>query len=140
MSKRKKSYKRSKRTVQRDHKKITKINDLLGRFTFDKIWKMPDFRKKEQIPDDRRYFKPSIDSAVRNLDGTKAEYRISERTKSGKLKNFSHMGLEFVNPEKVTICKRRSKRRESLFKQRKIGKGRRVSPKRRYTRESNVRC
>lgn len=73
----------------------------------------------------------------RTLEGTSAEYI----TQSTDRRKFGRVGQTyFRDPVNVALCKRRRKRRETLFAQRKIGKGMRVTKRRRYTEKSKVRC
>lgn len=49
-------------------------------------------------------------------------------------------GTTVRSPKNVSVCVRRIQRRSALFKLRTIGKGKRVSPIRKITPKSKVRC
>ncbi len=90
------------------------------------------------VVEDLRTFHPQEDQRdYRKIDGRPADY-VTETTEP---KDFAKVGQRyFRDSRKVTICKRRRRRREILFAKRKTGKGKKVSKKRKWTTKSNIRC
>jgi hypothetical protein len=95
----------------------------------DAIFRGPNLLEVE----DRRRIKRLPEIRPKKINGVEA--KIYEKHYPG-----GRYALKFDSPRDVVICMRRKKRRESLFKAGKIGKGRKVSPFRKYTEYSHVRC
>lgn len=116
---------------QRDINTITKISDLLRPFR----------KKKEHIPDDRRYFRPIKDTVLR-MDGNPVEYKAADsRYPSSGNKRSRYTGrISYQDPGRVTVCRRRKARRQSLFAAGKVGAGKRVTSRRRFTDNSEISC
>ncbi len=94
----------------------------------------PDLREVEDM---RTWHPQRDDRTFKRLDGTEATYVTQTEDKN----KFRKIGQTyFSDPRKVTICKRRKERRESLFAGRKVGKGKGSTKKRRRTYKSNIRC
>lgn len=92
---------------------------------------------------DRRFFN---DKLAKTTNGRIARFKIytpenkvSIREGTNRIRP-DYTALQFANPQRVNVCRRRKKRREVLFKKGRIGKGKKVSPIRRRNRYSNVRC
>lgn len=68
-----------------------------------------------------------------------ARLYLLNRTKDGKpYKTAPRQG--FRDAKRVEVCQRRAKRRETLFRLGKAGKGRRIRTKKRYNEYSHLRC
>lgn len=98
--------------------------------------------KPHQVPlNTIQDFRKNYDEYPKRIDGTTARIIDSRRTKKQtKNRSNQYSKVAFVDPTTVVICKRRTKRRQTLFKKRKIGKGRKVSKIRKRTEWSKVRC
>lgn len=100
-----------------------------------------DFYSKE-IPHDSRRFKPFQYNQPLTLSGTPAK-TFSPFVREKKRISNRHTDYNrssFYDPRRVSICVRRTQRREYLFKTGKIGKGKRVSSIRRFNDNSRIRC
>lgn len=137
---RKRRRKKRSARVQRDVRHISKrpraVLHLPSLFTRKpyKETKPHDFG----IPTDRRYFRPrGVSSSIEDTVGRSVPLRphASRRFLHGVPER-----LRPYRPEQVQICVRRVKRRELLFRRGKVGKGRRVTPKRRYSMDSQIVC
>lgn len=133
MAKRRKK-KRYKSRSQRDVRNISKRRNLLR----DPLL----FEKLHEIEDRRRYH-PYGYITARMVTGREAPIRATtrnlKRTKRVPL-HRSQLGFEF--PRDTLVCRRRAKRRETLFRRKLIGSGKsskRFKP-RRMTETSKVRC
>lgn len=135
--KRKKRYKDDERRVQRDTSDITRLRKLL--YSPFLVKKPEVKRKREAIPDDRRYFRPEMDRAIRKVDGTYAKIVLAHRTRNRPSKG-TKVRIAFADPRYVTVCRRRKERRESLFKSGKIGKGKKIFGRKRITEASRIKC
>lgn len=104
--------------------------------------------------EDRRLFTPEP-SVIRTVYGTRARYRLATRNKkTGQALPLNRSRLAFLAPDKVMVCVRRKKRRESIFSfvMRRISggsgggsKARRLlgdlaSGEHRWSSVSNIRC
>ena len=128
---------KERKVPQRDSSLISKRQRALLRSRFiirDEI------RKRPPIPNDRRYYVPHFDDHAKYDDGRRVTYgQVTPRlSKVGPGRLTDRIG--FRNPFKVSICRRRRARRESLFARKIIGKGKGVGKIRRMTRFSSVRC
>lgn len=90
---------------------------------------------KEQ---DLRRFRPEIDS-YKKLDGRPVEYEV-HRGPTDRSKYYPDYRIAFTDHKKVVVCARRKRRREHLFKEGKIGKGKKVSKIRRMRDDSKIVC
>lgn len=120
--------------VQRDRVRISEPKRrLLHRPSY--------FRDAERtIVNDRRRYRPDRHDSLRYDDGRYTEVKTSQETLHGT--RYKRLGnrLEFVNPDRIDLCRRRRDRRESLFAKGKIGSGKKVTKNRRYTQESRIKC
>ena len=89
-------------------------------------------RERKEI---KHYKKAVLSAAIRSKEPTPTSSRGVER-KYQATGQRDRMVLE----RRLRVCASRRLRREVLFSLRKAGKGRAVSVKRRYTRDSKVRC
>ena len=90
------------------------------------------------IPDDKRFFKPTIDPLTTDL--TPERYVEKKPTKQPGKKKPRRIWLSFAVPRKSPVCIRRKARREHLFRTRKIGRGKKVSSIRRRNYNSDISC
>lgn len=95
---------------------------------------------------DRRFYRPEIDKVPRKIDGRPSPVRIKQKVYDPKAEKFRPVKrpleapLEFSDKLHTVVCRQRKKRRETLFRRRKIGKGKGVSPKRIFTELSKIIC
>lgn len=135
---RRKSRKRTKQSqTQRGRQFDSKIHrDLLSPIHP----KRRAFYDSDPYTHDRRYFKPPhISNTPRTFKGQTARIIVGKPRRSYK-NLHTPVGVRFAKPEKVITCHKRKKRRETLFKARKIGKGIRVTRKRIRDRDSQISC
>lgn len=109
----------------------------------DRLLRLSEKRRKETLRDrrieDRRLFTP--DRALLLTSGGKlATYQVHRpRVTVRSRKNVLPHRIEFRDPRRTIVCRRRRKRREVLFAMKRTGKGARRR-KRRYTPESQIVC
>lgn len=87
---------------------------------------------------EKRIYRPDLIIANK----LRRKYNLEQEIKS-RLSYIPNrlLALErFIDPRKMIICAGRKLRREVLFANNRVGKGRRVSDRRKYTEESKVRC
>lgn len=95
--------------------------------------------KKELLfHENQRLYRPDDD--FREVDGTRATVQGTDRRRVRKGILPSSLALQFKNPRRVMVCRRRAERRQTLFKIGKIGKGKKGPVKRKITEKSKVRC
>jgi len=123
---RKKQRKKSQRSTKRYASDITNRRLLRARF----------YIKDEPINDLRRYT-PHKNSLT--LDGNNAEITISPK-ETETFKHQTKAKIRYADPLRTTICIRRKVRRSVLFAKKKTGKGKTVSPIRRLTQFSKIKC
>ena len=90
---------------------------------------------------DGRYFHP--DPYPYTMAGTPAKMALRKPKTHKKYRDPTLDTLSFVNPNKVSICQKRRKRRENLFAKQKIGRGKGskfLKKPRRRNEFSDVRC
>lgn len=123
---------------QRDFTTSNRLPDqrvLFRRKEFKRPSYYPDLREIQDLR--KKYY----EEFPKRLDGTFAEIYEDERRSDGYLnKSIAGYKVAFRDPDRVVVCKRRLKRRQELFRRRKVGKGAKVSKKRRWTDNSKVRC
>lgn len=125
MAKKRRSKKRSQR--KSDH--FTKSKRLLRRnYKFD------------TGIDDRRVFRPNIDKEPLTFDGRRVTYTLQTNKPPTVRRDPTLSKIQFANPKKTFVCKRRRERRITLFAINKVGKGKKVSRIRRRTPDSNIKC
>lgn len=97
-------------------------------------------RKKEKVilTSDKRRFHPNVYKSSVLIDGSEADIGI--RSSDEVINRQTRAPLAFFNPEKVEVCVRRKRRRETLFAKKKVGRGKRVQDRRRWREESRVKC
>lgn len=131
--------KKGSRRFQRGYQYNTRLDKLLKSPYLRNIFAEKPLHKRIKLKEDLREWRPKLQD-LRKLDGTPVEYRLSRYRK----KPYRRLGLEaklaFDEPLKVNVCVKRKRRRETLFKLRRIGKGKGVSKKRIMKPESKVRC
>lgn len=92
-----------------------------------------DRKKLSDIEDNRREF----ERFPKKISGVPAEYGEHQyKNRFGDV----YSAIAFDDPKRTIVCKRRSERRRALFQKKKIGKGKGVTPLRKYTEWSKVRC
>ncbi|AXL15474.1 hypothetical protein [Microviridae sp.] len=132
---RKKNSKKKRSRLQRNISPITRRKLLRSR-VYD-----PFKRRKEPLTEDLRYFRPPIDRDYRLKDGRKVSYSLTAPKRKSKLKDPTLHRIGFSDPLNTQVCIKRKRRRETLFKLRKIGKGKSGSRKpKRLTDRSSIRC
>lgn len=134
MAKQKKTKKNKK--AQRNVKNITKSTRLLR--SRRKTVK-PKIRRKKNLWEDKRFWSPLF-TENKKIDGTNVEYEISQNKNQALPRSSIPVSIQFANPRKVTVCKKRSERRKTLFARHKVGKGKKVAKKRRMTENSHIKC
>ena len=82
--------------------------------------------------DDRRQWTPDRAHYALAVSGEPGRFTVLQQKKDSLHK--------FVNAKRVVVCKKRRRRRESLFKAGKIGKGIRGPRKIRRNENSDLRC
>ncbi|AXH76734.1 MAG: hypothetical protein [Microviridae sp.] len=98
-----------------------------------------DYQKKRRIPNDEREFRPD-GQGTKYTDGRPVEYNLRDGIGTGYGYSQTNARLGFRNPKKVSICRRRARRRETLFRRGRAGRGI-AGPKLKYKNEySNIRC
>ena len=123
---RKKGKKRPQQLIQQPKKReIRRRKDLALRSYLMEIEDLRTFHPRWALRD------------YKKLDGRDAEI-VEGNARNIQKATIGHK--YFSDPKKVTVCKRRRERRESLFRQRKIGKGKGVSKIRLRTFKSDIRC
>lgn len=124
---------------QRDTSRITKRQK---RSLLAKSHRTKERQRRTAINADRRRWTPVHALNILNNSGLPAGIEARDAAlKSGVSINRREVDQRrFKKPETVSVCKRRSKRREMLFKLRKAGKGISGPKKRKYTDTSEMRC
>lgn len=131
---RKREAKVAVRRKQRDFGLITELDRLL----LSDVLRDRTPSVLDSPVNDRRRF--DFDKrTVRMHDGRPARLELS-RPRSEVAKDNLNDRIKFANPTSVTVCTRRFARREALFAQGKVGRGKRVSGKRRLTELSKIVC
>lgn len=95
-------------------------------------------RSPDVLGDDRRRWSPVIDS-YKMIDGRGVDYEGS-RDHRNMRRNVGMEKIAFVHPDKVVVCRKRKERRAALFRQQKIGKGKKVSKRRIMRDSSRIKC
>lgn len=137
MARKKKGKKKRRRSQRGAH--YTPRSDLLRSPLYPKIYQRRAI-KRQKLQEDLRVWRPRIDRDARRLDGKKVSYTLRDPKRKPYLSAGINARIGFKDPIKVETCIKRKRRRETLFKLRKIGKGKGVSKKRTFNRFSNVRC
>lgn len=143
MSKKRSRSKKNRVTRQRVNPRFHRDpRDLLPVSVVFDSQKAPVAKPKAQkLGHDRRYYMPDILKRTL-LYGRKdkvARVTIKNRNLQGKsYKRTPRQG--FVDAKRNEVCRRRSNRRELLFKRGKVGKGVRIRTKKRLNQFSKVRC
>lgn len=137
MSKRRRKKNNKKQSgIQRDNDYISRSDRLL-----DSILHFRERRDNGSLPDDNRRFNPARMHYLSKTDGTPARISVAPSTKKGTpYRHPNSNRLMFLDARRVTVCVRRKQRRESLFKNRKIGSGKSIKSVRRLTPDSEIRC
>lgn len=150
MSKKGKKRIKSKQHFQRENSNFTKLGKLLES-PLDELRKRQERQRKYEeqkrrikernqqfIQDDRRTWHPDGRFRVeKTISGGYAGTRIA---KPNTRKRSLPGNIEYENPNRVMVCKRRRVRREVLFTLRKIGKGKGGPKKRRLSVTSQIKC
>ena len=89
---------------------------------------------------DRRFQRPLYDDHPQGPEATTARTELRETTRKGRpYKNLVNR-QGFPNPRLVSVCRKRTERRQALFAQGKAGKGKRGPKVKKLTKYSEVRC
>ncbi len=123
---RKKSRKRGQQSIELGDKTVIALTRL-------------GILRKSPLIDDRRRFRPTISTGYLLIDGRPVNYGLSQSNKRN-IKDRTQDRLAFTNPAKVIECRKRKTRRETLFRKRKIGKGKSVSKRRIMKESSKIKC
>lgn len=140
----KRKKRRNRRTKQRDTRAISKFGKLLFQ---DRIWRRNErYRKKrsvrpsENLISDERRWNPTRHHAGLLASGVPGNVTIRPpRTKMAKGRSRYEKSY-FTAPIGQMACQRRRRRRETLFRRNKIGKGKSVSRIRLRNQNTEVRC
>lgn len=133
----KKRYRGSRKAVQdrqrtqREAHDFTKTDRLLGFGVFK--------TDKVGVFDDRRRWRPSHGLPLM-VDGKDSRLTIRKPKSPTHVRDYTRSRLAFSDPRRVKECRRRRKRRETLFKMGKIGRGKKGPRFRKLTEYSDVRC
>lgn len=126
--------KKAQKIGQREKKIIRRIDKLLAEENYYQKYVRAGLQQS-----DLRHWRPETDQSLRLLSGRRVSYhQVPARKPFSKPKLTDRIG--FTDPYNTPVCIRRKKRRETLFKLRKIGKGKSGPKKRRMSRTSNIRC
>lgn len=128
---------RQREQVKREVSKFSKIEHDLFHVSDMPTREDKPYHDRRRLQDDRRRFHPYRYAIPLLNDGRPA--RIKEIPTKKKFIGV-YGRLSFKNPLKVEVCIRRKSRRLSLFRLGKIGKGKKVSPKRRWNEFSIIKC
>jgi len=132
----KRKTKKTKSYTQRDINTITKSVKLLRVPVYKKVKKEP-----LKLQDDLRRYKPKTDDHFHKIDGRRVTYKETfKKEVRGRLKGRLYAAISFADPRRVLICERRRRRRTTLFRRSKIGKGISVSKIRLRTIASGIVC
>lgn len=96
----------------------------------------PDLRPVEDLRHDHEVKQQTF----RTRSGRPARVETRPQGNVQKSRLHSPVFSYFQNPERVLVCIRRSTRQRVLFALQRVGKGRHVSRRHRYTEKSYVRC
>lgn len=137
-NKNKKKYNKYHKEWQRVPNEFTKIRDLLPLTILrDDERKIRKRSVLSDIEDNRRY-RPFLFSGPMLSDGRRAEISYNDKVQQGY--NRDRLTPMFTEPEKTIVCIRRKERREALFRKNKIGKGKKVTPFRKFNENSKIIC
>lgn len=143
MSKRKKSRRghvtsASRSLDERHPLRRVMPDDPLHKPTFETVRRQPDLKPVEDL----RRVPQEIDKreAFRLRDGRPARQERRPESKVSVPRLSTPMHDYFSDPRRTIVCIRRHLRKRVLFALRKAGKGKKVSPLRKFTDKSFVRC
>jgi len=117
-----------KRGIQRDNNYITKLNKELLSSSFY-------FQDRKRWWQDRRRFQPED----KVYDIYHKPSKIIAGSPDDTEKYYTNK-LHFKSPFKETVCLKRKARRLNLFRKGKVGKGKKVSERRKRNIFSNIKC
>lgn len=133
MAKKSKKY---KKPAQRDVIRITDPIRVEARRVLRSRLNYGNLRALDHIQDGRT-FKPIDSRGPVKFDGRPVEYKLSTTYPP---KDPTQAKIAFKDPNNVLVCRRRKRRRRTLFARGKIGSGKRVSPFRRRNINSDIKC
>lgn len=128
---------RNKRKKRADTRKQQRRYDNITRHKL--LFDDPFKQKTKVIHNDRRFFRDSTLVPELTIDDKAAQVRLRPLTKNKKYVR-THGLFQFDKPHMVKECRNRKSRREVLFKNRKIGKGKSVSRFKNLTPKSKISC
>lgn len=140
MSRRRRNRRNENKRIKRYANRMSTFNQL---FYDSLIRSYRETLKRRPVPDfinDLRTYRPMMDRGFYKMeDGRIAKYALSKN-----IHNITSMPrgirLAFRSARRVSVCIRRKARREVLFAQKRVGKGKKVSSERKWTERSNIIC
>jgi len=133
--------KKTRKKAQRVTNDNTKSSRLLRRIIKPSLIKKRRKRyATDRLYDDGRAFKFEIVPQAYTTSGNRVSYRLSEPEQQRAFTDKTRFRIGFADPRRVTVCIRRKRRRKALFVKNKVGRGKRVSPVRRMSEFSKIKC